>query len=41
MEIKKIIDSLISLIIILKEIEKINYIEKLEIIKMEETTKKS
>ena len=41
MEIEKFIDSLISLRIILEEIEKVNVIEKLEIIKMEEMTKKS
>ena len=39
MEIKKFIDSLISLRIILEEIEKINVIEKLEIMKTEEITK--
>ena len=35
MEIEKFIDSLISLRVILKQIEKINVIEKLEIIKIE------
>ena len=40
MEIEKFTDSLISLRTTLEEIEKINVVEKLEIIKMEEITKK-
>ena len=41
MEIGKFMDSLISLRIILEEKEKINVIERLKIIKIEEMTKKT
>ena len=40
MEIERFIESLISLRIILKKIEKTNFIEKLKIIKMETITEK-
>ena len=40
MEIERFTDSLIILIIILKEIEEINAIEELEIIRTKELTKK-